>query len=319
MLGLENHSITEKQSLMLENGSIIFNHYKVVEKIFHGAFSIVYKVYDEDDSKYKCMKVEIKDDNKYTSMINHEFHISQMVDSKYICKAYEYHGDSIIMEMLSNNLANIRRLRMNPPSISMLLNITVNMLRCLDALDKKGIVHCDIKPSNFAIRKYENDYDVVLLDFGLSYFAGEDKSISDFRKKLERNPRYLTIHTIETNEWNENDDVGALIYTISDFWKNELPWDGRTTKNTVMEIKNGYNLYSLLPNELSFLIQHRNESVSFLCEIAENELKKYKRNIKEEIHYLFDPQDKDWKPKIVNYVFENKDQKRKYKNQHSAF
>lgn len=303
---------------MYEKGCILFNHYKVVDKIFHGAFSIVYKVYDEADGKDKCMKVEIKDE-RYSSLIEHEFKILQMINTQYICKAYEKQNNTIIMELLSNNLANIRRLRMNPPTISMLLNITVNMLRGLEELHKIGIIHSDVKPSNFAIRKIENDYNVVLLDFGLSQFPGEEQNVTDFRLKLERNPRYLSIHTMVTNEWNECDDIGSLIYTISDFWKNELPWDGRTTKKAVMEIKNGYDLYSLLPNELSFLIQHRDKPVSYLCKIAENELSKYTRNIEEEMHYLFDPQDPNWKPKLVNYIFENKNIKEKIKNQHSAF
>ena len=91
---------------------------------------------------------------------------------------------------------------------------------------------------------------MVTFDYGLSEAPGESETVTKFRNELVRNPRYLSLNTQKTGKWLVQDDYVALVYSIADFWKDELPWDGRTTNKLVLEVKDGYDVKSLLPPEL---------------------------------------------------------------------
>jgi tau tubulin kinase len=214
------------------------------------------------------------------------------------------------MEVLGENLANVRRKRTSPPPISMLVNVTLQCLQGLFALHQAGIVHSDVKPSNFAFRAHDSDYSVVTLDFGLSQFADENPEITQFRAALKRNPRYLSLHTHQTTVWDSKDDRLALIYTISDFWKDELPWDGRTTDNLVLEVKNGYDFHQLLPPELHFYIDLIDAPEEEIISRLEELLGRLDRDVDAEMRYIFAPADPDRQPKFVKYVFEEEPRKR---------
>jgi tau tubulin kinase len=214
------------------------------------------------------------------------------------------------MELLGENLANTRRKRAEPPPLSLLVNVTLQCLKGLFALHQAGVVHSDVKPSNFAFRTDNGDYTVVTLDFGLSEFPQENPEVTAFRTALQRNPRYLSLAVHSTNTWTQKDDLLSLVYTISDFWRDELPWDGRTTNRLVLEVKDGYDLHSLLPPEMQFYVDIIGESDELIIQRFEEFSGRIGRNVEEELRYILDPPDPKKVPKMVNYVFEGERPKR---------
>ena len=308
---------------MYNPNDIVLNRFKIIERISFGAFSLVYKAFDETKQQELCIKIEKIDEEEGESMIYHEYFVAQSFNSPFLCHSYDYFEDGsknlklYSMEILGDNLANTRRKRKLPPSIPMLMNVTIQCLKGLQVMHNKNFIHSDVKPSNFAFRVTGNDYMIVTFDFGLSQYDGESEEITAFRNRLVRNPRYLSLHTHETNQWRKNDDIYALIYSISDFWKDELPWDGRTTNNLVYQVKNGYDMKLLLPPELHILVDMKDEPVDNIITKLEEVSLKMKRNIEEEIHYICDPKDPGLKPKLIKYVFEE-NAKKKFTNQHSA-
>lgn len=306
---------------MFSAGSVVFDRFEVIERIAFGAFSVIYKVLDKMDDSVVCLKVEILKDNPQ-SMIPHEFQISKLLESSYSCSVYEYFENTEIkamtMELLTDNLANIRRKRKNPPSLPMLVNVTLQCLKALIHAHSHGVIYSDVKPSNFACRiNSAGDYDVVSLDYGLSEIAGESENITAFRNQLKRNPRYLSLSTQNTGVWTATDDYISLLYTIADFWNDGLPWDGRTTHNLVLEVKDGYDIKKLLPEELGFLVDGIGYNETEIYASLEALLGEMERNVEQEVHYLLDAPDPGLKPKLVKYVFE-KDAQKKFTNQHSA-
>ncbi|OHS93625.1 CK1 family protein kinase [Tritrichomonas foetus] len=310
---------------MFQPDQIVFDRYKVIERIAFGAFSLVYRVIDHSNNQIVCLKIEKIDEDGQT-MLKHEFSIAKNFNSNFLCRSFDFFDNHEIkgmtMELLEDNLANTRRKRGNPPSIPMLTNIALQCLKGLNEMHEKNFVHSDVKPSNFAFRIIENgnenkDYCIVTYDFGLSQYDGEDSNITEYRNNLVRNPRYLSLDTHNTNKWTKTDDIYALIYSLSDFWNDSLPWDGRTTHKLVYEIKNGYELKKLLPEELHILIDSVKMPTYQIIEKVEEVLLKMKRNIDQELHYLCDPKDPGLKPKLIKYVFEEKAEKT-FTNQHSA-
>ena len=297
----------------------MYERFHVLERIACGAFSAVYRVEDQKTGQIVCLKDEVLQEG-HRSMLEHEFRIGVSLDSPFTCRTYEYfEADSrkaLTMEILSDNLANIRRKRANPPPLPFLVNVTLQALKGLIYLHKRGIIHSDVKPSNFAFRLHDNDYDVVTFDYGLSEIAGESETVTQFRNELVRNPRYLSLHTQETGKWLAKDDYISFIYSIADFWQDKLPWDGRTTHKLVWEVKNGYDMKTLLPPELSFLVDGIEMQEDDVCARLEELSKSLTRNVPEELHYILAPQDPGFKRPLVKYVFEDRDNMPK--NQHSA-
>ena len=310
----------DKSGKMFQGNDVVFDRFEIIERIAFGAFAVIYKVFDKQTNKFVCLKVEISKDVQ-CSMLAHELKVGIALDSPFTCKMYEYFQNSeikgVTMELLSDNLANIRRKRKNPPSISMLANITLGCLKGLIFIHNHDMIHSDVKPSNVAFRMHDNGYDVVTFDYGLTEMPGEDETVTRFRQELKRNPRYLSLHTQNTNLWTQKDDYIALIYTLADFWQNGLPWDGRTTHKLVLEIKDGYDMKKLLPDELKFLVDGIEHDEKEVCSQLESLVASMERNIEQELHYILDGPDPGLKPKLVKYVFEDND-KNKYKDQHSA-
>jgi serine/threonine protein kinase len=305
---------------MLRPNDLVFERFLIVERLAFGAFSAVYRVLDQMANADLAFKVELPDEERQCTMIEHEYRIAHSVESRFLCQSFGvFKSGSLIgvsMELLGENLATVRRKRSNPPSISLLLNISIQALKGLLALHGNGIVHSDVKPSNLAVKIIDSDYDIVLFDYGLAEYEGEDPNVTAFRRSLKRNPRYMSLDTHNTGIWSERDDFVALLYTLSDSWKNELPWDGRTTAALVLPIKREVACTDLLPKELHVMADMLDQPDE-LVQRLEEVLGGCERDVCYELRYLTDAPDPNLKPKMVKYVFEEGPEKL-FGNNHSA-
>ena len=306
--------------------TVFFDRFEVQKRIAFGAFSAVYEVKDrKNENHLVALKIEKKENR--TDLLEYEFELSKMVSGlPNVIETYELFENrkeyGISMELLFDVLNSIRNRRRNKPTISFLLNITKNCLSALKSLHANGVLHHDIKPSNFGVRLMDGEqYEIVLFDFGLSDIENQPDHILKFKAKLDQNPRYYPIENHDENPekmpWTEKSDIISLIYTIADFWTGVLPWDGRTTSKLIYEEKIKHSLESLLPEELSFLVTDLDNGIDCLIEDCDSILSHFERDLSYEYHYLTDPQDPGYKKPAAKLVFDP-DLKKHFKNQHSA-
>jgi hypothetical protein len=304
---------------MLHPTDVAYGRFSVDKRLAWGGFSAVYKVIDLESQQELALKVESVSDRP-CSMLAHEYSISQLFSSPFVCHTYGYFESDIScavsMELFPNTLVDVRRKRINPPPLPMLINITLQCLQGLVTLHNAGIIHSDVKPSNFAFRIENNEYRVVIFDFGLSQAQNEAADITAFRSRMTRNPRYVSLRFHSENVWDSRDDFISYIYTIAEVWKDALPWDGRTTAPLVFEVKQKYSLASLLPPELQFLAESVAMPESAVVNRLQQLLSEAHRDIEAELHYILDPPDEKKQPKLVQYVFEPGTKPKS--NQHSA-
>lgn len=262
------------------------------------------------------MKVETKEGDK--QLLHHEYKIAKTISQMSMFpKVFGYYENkiksAISMELLFDNLAKIRQKRIRKPSIALLTHICVQILNAIQILHQKNILHCDIKPSNIAIR--EKTRQIVLIDFGLSVFPDEEEKMQTFRQNLKRNPRYLSLTTQSASNWTYEDDYVSFLYTIADFYNGSLPWDGFTTEALVLPLKGKTPIESLLPEELQFLVFEKDDGIQKQIEKLKEKLSFMDYNEEEEYKYLLAPEDPGVKPKNVKLVFEDE---AKFTHQHSA-
>ena len=101
------------------------------------------------------------------------------------------------------------------------------MLRRVEFIHSKRIIHRDIKPDNFTLGRGKNSYKVYIIDFGLAkkYMNSSGDHIA-YRegKGLTGTARYASINTHLGVEQSRRDDLECLGYVFVYFLKGLLPW-----------------------------------------------------------------------------------------------
>ena len=78
---------------MYNPNDIVLNRFKIIERISFGAFSLVYKAFDETKQQELCIKIEKIDEEEGESMIYHEYFVAQSFNSPFLCHSYDYFED----------------------------------------------------------------------------------------------------------------------------------------------------------------------------------------------------------------------------------
>ena len=119
-------------------------------------------------------------------------------------------------------------------------------IQCLDRLEivhSKGIIHCDIKPENFAIGLKDPNV-IYLIDFGLcqdykDIKTGKHKEFS-FTGYMTGTARYASRNALRGKQLSRRDDIESFIYMILYFLSKKLPWQGLRAKTLAGRYKKIY-------------------------------------------------------------------------------
>lgn len=83
-----------------------------------------------------------------------------------------------------------------------------------ETLERRNIVHCDIKPSNILIAQKENSFDVYLIDFGLSISTNQTEERKLLFPLGYAAPELLLNHLDCVNQRTDQFSLGVLIWRL---------------------------------------------------------------------------------------------------------
>ena len=227
-------------------GRTLFGKYKVIKKIAEGTQSTIYSGENIKTGEGIAIKTEKKNDN--TCLLEQEINI--------LIKLKQHEG---IVNLIScgkrkNNLILIEKLLgksldvlfLDSSKKFTLPDICQIAIQCLDRLEyihSKEIIHCDIKPENFAIGIKDPNV-IYLIDFGLcqDYIdikTGKHKNFR-FTGYMTGTARYASRNALKGNQLSRRDDVESFIFMILYFLSKKLPWQGTRAKTLTARYKKIY-------------------------------------------------------------------------------
>ncbi|EAX94180.1 CK1 family protein kinase [Trichomonas vaginalis G3] len=241
-----------------------FDKYVIKGFIGHGSFGDIYSCEDERDHSTWAIKIELKT-NKKTSLDKEAQILKKIQSSPYFPVFHDY-GESdeylwLVLELLGPSLIGARRISSGSVfSASTAIRLGIEMLRCIEAFHKFGLVHRDIKPGNFLIRP-SRKHPLILIDFGLSKaFLDDNGEMIPPRDSpgFVGTVPYASFNAHKGLELGCCDDLFSWFVVLLKIHAGELPWPTVNNKDVVLVAKKEANIANFcegLPHQ--YIIMYR--------------------------------------------------------------
>lgn len=239
-----NNEVRRCKNFFVE-GKVV-DHYVVEKLIGCGGYGCVFSVFDQSNqNKRYAMKVEyIFAPAK--SLLN-EIQIMKSISGKsdffptFIESGMIDNFRYLVMNLYGPSVSTVRKQTKNHKfPFPVVLKIGLEMLKAIEALDSLGIVHCDIKPSNFLFDPKSSSF-LKLIDFGLSenYYDSTTKKIrpTRYNNGFKGTMRYASIHSHEGIILSPRDDLMSWFYSLVEMAEGTLPWYGNENNSEVLSLK----------------------------------------------------------------------------------
>ena len=155
-----------------------FGDYQLLRRIGHGATASVYEAYQTSKQRFVALKVLppvfAQQAGDYAERFAQEITVSIDIDHPNIIKVLDYGIDDdysfIVMALLRGGTLRERMKlataeRINPPTVTDVLEITKKIGRALNHVHQQDIVHRDVKPNNIM---FDENGVPMLVDFGIA-------------------------------------------------------------------------------------------------------------------------------------------------------
>jgi len=220
------------------NNHEILKKFEILEKIGGGSFGQIFKVKDKATGEILAMKIEKKRDGKQMMVLRENQIMKDFKAEPGFAQTHSYLKNDefhyLVMTHLGPNLETLKLSKGGNFSLKTVLILGHQIISRIHSFHKQNYLHRDIKPENFVIGAEEDDYNIYLIDFGLSRsFLSEDGHHIPFKDKkgMVGTARYVSINTHLGYEQSRRDDLESIGYILIYFVKGSLPWQNLPAKN----------------------------------------------------------------------------------------
>ena len=182
---------------MLQTGMILRGRYpyRLLAKIGSGGVSDVWLVRQGNSRRIRAMKVARYQHGNDAFVSNsfsvekHALHTLHIPDIPRLTEFFDMDGVPVLVLEYVSGMSMDRYLReKGPMSEEQAVSVITSICRILKKIHAKGLVYCDLKPSNIMMR---NDGGIALIDFG---------SVYDIGASAAREPRRFGTHDSAARE-----------------------------------------------------------------------------------------------------------------------
>lgn len=223
---------------------LIFNKYKIENKIAQGGMGIVYKAYDTFIGRTVAIKElnldSVRNPEDKANLIERfkrEAETASLLNSPNVVRIYDF-GEFenkyyIVMEFLSGKDLKEYIINNHDFTTEQLIHIFIQICEGLGHAHEKGVVHRDIKPANIQII---NDKKVKITDFGISKDTNAKSDLTqdgDMFGTIGYMPPEQLKNTKSVDHRADLFSLGALMY---ESLTNKLPFEADSIANTIFKI-----------------------------------------------------------------------------------
>jgi casein kinase 1/casein kinase 1 epsilon len=226
---------------MIES-QVVAKNYSLVKKIGSGAFGEIWRAVNMKTKQEFAVKFE-EVNSKHQQLYGEcRIYLWFHSDSGSLAQAIPnvvYYGvegtkNVMIMDLLGPSLEDLFAKCNKKFSLKTVLMCADQMIKRVEYVHTRRIIHRDIKPDNFTIGDGKNAHRIFIIDFGLAkkYMTSQGEHIK-YRegKGLTGTARYASINTHLGVEQSRRDDMESLGYVFIYFLKGALPWQNMKAKD----------------------------------------------------------------------------------------
>ena len=202
---------------MLNN---FFNDFNAISVLGKGNFAKVYKVVSRANEKEYAAKIfekqEVQKAAKFRKTILSEIKIMRMLDHPYLMRMYRvYEGEQhiyLVFDVMRGKEMFSRVIQRKCYDEKNAAIVIKKLMETMRYLEKKGILHRDIKLENILLDSEEDDCSIHLADFGLSTL------MSEYDPKVRcGTPGYVAPEILKNHNYGYKSDIfsiGAVLFIL---------------------------------------------------------------------------------------------------------
>ena len=233
------------------NIGIIANKYKIKYKIDEGGFGDIYLGSIIETNENILIKLEFKKCGSRNSLIKEYEIYKQLNNNIYFPKIHLYtqerESNILILDLNGPSIKKIFSRFNKQFSLKTILMLSIQILKRLEFIHSKNIIHCDIKPDNIILGAGKNLNIIQLIDFGISefYYNLENNTHKLFKENqgFKGTITYSSINAQKEVSLSRRDDLESFGYMMIYLLKGSLPWSSldikekKEKKKKILEIK----------------------------------------------------------------------------------
>lgn len=194
------------------------SHFIFGKRIAKGGYGRVYKCHIEGNPKNQFVALKVSPNASAKTLENEKNILDEIQDcgpyfpkkhDAACCNSFYY----IAMEYISFSLEKVVIPHDEESRKQKIIYIALRTLDCIQKLHEKNIIHRDIKPPNFLIRK---DNTLCLIDFGLSvHYRVNGRHIKDgYDGTIVGTAKFQSIRSHKGDVSSRRDDMESWIYLL---------------------------------------------------------------------------------------------------------
>ena len=220
---------------------VINNKYKLIEKIGQGSFGSIYKGQNIRTNEYVAIKVEAIENN--LKLLKNESTIYQYLNNISYIPSIKWFGKDncnyyMVINLLGKSLQEIKN-KKHIFSLTLTLQIGIQIINLLKTIHDKGLVHRDIKPDNFLLGLNREIKNIYIIDFGFCkpYIKDNVHIVQNKTQNLIGSKTYASINAHKLLGLSRRDDLESLGYMLIYFYLGALSWQNVLELEQIVKLK----------------------------------------------------------------------------------
>eukprot|EP00347_Sterkiella_histriomuscorum_P017626 403348619 len=267
------------------------DRYRIICELGQGSFSKIFKAYDKVLKRDVALKMEKEDKAKRILEGEYEL-IKRLQGLPRIVEVYEFvkfekpsSQNFIVMALKGQNLGIFKKSTKNFKE-GQAADILIQMLEAIQSVHQRGLIHRDIKPTNFVMGLKNEKNKVYLVDFGLAKEhickrtnkPYEPRQNTEFRGTIA----YASVNAHNKEELARRDDLWSFFFILLEFLGQTPSWKTNNNKDQVrdMKLKAMRQPQKLLYNEIMKTYRQVNDIFEHIQSLEYSDCPNYK--------YIFD-------------------------------